>query len=122
MPHHHYKDEVAMLKLSRGKPATTKVPLGGGAFLRVRSATSFEVERAAASTAILLAGLKESQQAAQAAAAALGEEFEQADFTQEDWMRAAAEQLSLLELLVLCQEGGEGEPILDDQDNPVPEP
>ena len=107
-----------MLVLRKGPPPATIVQLGSGASARVRPATSFEVDRASYEVSHLLVGLMAGEEAAAAAALALGEEFREADFTDAGWRAAAAQRLSLLKLAVLCCEAWDG--IGDEDGNPLP--
>jgi hypothetical protein len=78
------------------------------ASIRVRPALRFEVDRARAEASTLLAGLLAGAQAAERAAAILGQDFIAADFTATEWRAAAADGLSLLCLANRCVEGWSG--------------
>lgn len=110
-----------MLKLCRDMPKAIPVPLGGSAVWRVRPATSFEVDLAAAEAARVIAGLLTGADAARTVALALGDEFNGADYADESWRVAASHRISLIELLVLC-----GEPtwegVVDDDGAKIPGP
>lgn len=93
-----------MLDLTKGRPGAVAVPLGGDALAMIRPATSIEVDRAAAVVRAQLAGLIAAEDAAALVAAALGEDFCGADFTDPKWQAAAAQQLALVELAALCIE------------------
>jgi hypothetical protein len=97
-----------MLNIATGRPSAIAVPLGGGAVWRLRPASAFEAHRAGAAAGIMLAGLIESEDAAALAIAALGEQYEGADFQQAEWKSAAARDLALIELAVICSEGWDG--------------
>lgn len=97
-----------MLILRTGALPAARLDLGSGATARVRPATDFEVSRASFEVSQLIAGLMIGEEAAAAAALALGEEFRSADFTDAGWRSAAAQRLSLLKLAVLCTESWEG--------------
>jgi hypothetical protein len=104
-----------MLRLTKRKLKASPVPIGGGAVLHLRPATSFDTERAAAAASILLAGLVEGHAAAMVVSAALGEEFQNADFTRPEWRNAASRLLVEIELAVLCCERVEGKIVDDDE-------
>lgn len=97
-----------MLDLTKGQPSAVPVPLGGDAVAMIRPATSIEVDRAAAVVQAQLAGLIAAEDAAALIAAALGEDFYGADFTDPKWQAAAAQQLALVELAALCVENWTG--------------
>lgn len=109
-----------MLKLRKGKPKASPVPLGGGAVLFVRPATAFEVDAAYAAAFKLAAGLIEGEAAAETASAILGEEFQRADFTQHGWIDAMAKRIATLELAVLCNDGWLG--VADEDGKPIETP
>lgn len=109
-----------MLKVRKGRPEPTAVPLGGGAVAFVRAATAFEVDLAIAGTTKITAGLIEGEEAAALATDLLGEEFAGADFTTRTWIEAAAQRVALLELSMLCTSRWEG--IVDENDAPVAAP
>ena len=110
-----------MLKLSKGRPAATAIPLPyAGAVIFIRPATAFEVDIAAANAARVLAGLVEGEGAAALALDVLGDEFRRADFTTRGWIDAAAQRVALLELATLCSESWAG--IVDGDGKPVQTP
>lgn len=97
-----------MLVLRAGALPSRAVPLGGGAVLMVRPATSFEVSRSHAAVTRIVAGLIAGADAAETCAAALGEEFRKADFSDPVWIEAATDRLVGIELALLCNDGWTG--------------
>jgi hypothetical protein len=97
-----------MLIVQSGPPKAIPVPLGGGAIWRLRPATSFEVTLATAGAQRVAAGLAVGEDAVEAAAALLGDEFRGGDFTNKDWVSALIDRLVLAELALKCSEGWEG--------------
>lgn len=89
-------------------PPAVDVPLGGGASVRVRAATTMEVERASAEVSLLAQGLVTGAESAMTASVVLGEEFRSADFTDMAWLTAAAKRLALLKLATKCCESWSG--------------
>jgi hypothetical protein len=85
--------------------------------VRVRPATSFEVDRASYAVNRILTGLVAGEDAAMMAALVLGPEFQAPDFTKEEWRQAAAQRFALLDLAVECIEGWEG--IVGDDEQPL---
>lgn len=108
-----------MLNLRTGPLPAKKILLGGNASIDIRPATAFEVARAHAAVTRVVAGLLTAGDAAEQAAAALGDDFRGADFTKPEWVQAATEKLVLLELTVLCADAWSGV-CVDDQ--PIAEP
>jgi hypothetical protein len=97
-----------MLIVESGPPKPIPVPLGGGAIWRLRPATSFEVTLAAAAASRVGAGLAVGEDAVEAAAALLGDEFRGGDFTNKDWVAALVDRLVLAELALKCSAGWDG--------------
>lgn len=97
-----------MIKLTKGRPAASAVPLQGGAVVFVRPATAFEADIAGVGAAKIMAGLVEGREAAAAALDILGDEFRETDFTSRPWIEAAAQRIALIELAALCCESWEG--------------
>lgn len=96
------------LELSEGPLRARDVSLGGGAAIKIRPATDFEIRRARAAVMHQLAGLMASQDAAAIAVKALGEAYTDADFSKPEWQTSAMEALALGELVFLCQSGWSG--------------
>jgi len=107
-----------MLLLRSGKLPATTVPLGSGASMQVRPATSFEVDMVRAESRISVLGLAALQEGAAEAAAILGEDFRDADFTRPAWIEAASRRLSLVRLAVLCSDDWIG--VVDAAGAPLP--
>lgn len=97
-----------MLMVQSGPPAPIPVPLGGGAIWKLRPATSFELTLATAGAQRVGAGLAVGEDAAATAAALLGEEFRDCDFTNKDWVTALVDRLILAELALVCSSGWDG--------------
>lgn len=97
-----------MLVLKKGQPEFTPVPLGGGGVIHLRAATAFDVDVALAEAHQVAAGLVAGEDAAERAAAFLGEAFHGADFTRKPWIEAAAQRIALIELATLCNNGWRG--------------
>ncbi len=110
-----------MLNLRKGLPRAVPVALGGDAIAMVRPATALEVARATATVSTQLAGLIAAEDAAALVAAALGEEFAGADFTDPEWVAAASQQLALVELAVFCVESWDGVAVDDTLVSPTRE-
>jgi hypothetical protein len=89
-------------------PPAVDVPLGQGASIRVRAATTMEVERATGEVGLLVQGLVAGAESAMTASVVLGEEFRSADFTDMAWLTAAAKRLALLKLATKCCESWSG--------------
>lgn len=97
-----------MLIVQSGPPKAVALPLGGSAIWRLRPATSFEVTLATAGAQRVAAGLAVGEDAVEAAAALLGDEFRGGDFTNKDWVSALIDRLVLAELALNCSEGWDG--------------
>lgn len=92
-----------MLRLYRGQRPAIAVPLPGGAVILIRAATAFEIDKAAAGAAYLLAGLVGNQEAAEKIADMLGDEYLPPEgAASKAWAEAAGQRLALLELADLC--------------------
>jgi hypothetical protein len=109
-----------MLKLRSSAAPIIPVSLPGGALWRLRAATTFEVDGAIAESTRVLAGLRAAGECAEQAAAILGEEFRGADFLEDKWLAAAAEQLAIIMLADACTESWHG--MGDEAGNPIEKP
>lgn len=94
-----------MLKLTKGKPAFVPIPLGGGAFIRVRPATQTDVEEAGARTSRDLMGLVASSEAAGVLAGVLGDDFNVDALQDPARLTAAGNRLAEIYLVLACQDG-----------------
>jgi hypothetical protein len=108
------------LQLSEQLPDAISVKLNGGALLKVRPVTAFELDLAVARSSTLITGLINSADAAQEAAKILGADFGNADFTERAWSAAASRRLNLIELASICVTGWEG--IVDADGLPIEKP
>jgi len=111
-----------MIKLKRERPPFEVASLGGGAFMRLRPATSFEADQAAARVKHQLMGLVAGSEAAETLAGLLGPEFavHGADGLDAGALGAAAQFLANAELVMLCQDGWSG--IADENGVAIPAP
>jgi hypothetical protein len=105
------------LKLSSGKPRARRVEIGGDVALMLRPATYPESIEAAERMLPLIAGLRDGSDAAVALAGLLGDEFAGAVWG-DAALNAAAHKLALIELVVLCCEGIEGQ-LVGEDDKPI---
>jgi hypothetical protein len=108
------------LQLRGGSPEPITVKLAGDAAVTVRPATAFEFDLAVARAGKLLAGLVQSRESAANAVDLLGAEFDEADFTSEGWLHAAAQRLMLIDLATQCVSGWTG--IIDEAEQPIEKP
>jgi hypothetical protein len=105
------------LRLNAGKPKARRVEIGGGVALLLRAATYGEAMEAAERIQPLIVGLRDGSDAAIELGDLLGEEFAGAVWS-EAALNAAAHKLALVELIVLCCEGIEGE-LIGTDDVPI---
>ncbi len=96
-----------MLRLHR-KIAAQRVNLGGNAWIDVRPATQFEVERVLAEVTRLLAGIVDGSSAARELAAVLGDDFDVSGLSDRNRLAAASRRLSDAYLAFACQDGWHG--------------
>jgi hypothetical protein len=90
------------------KPKRQRVPLGGGAWIEVRPATQFDVDKVQAEVSRVLAGLAAGGEAAELLAGVLGEEFDVEALKDRARLEAAAMRLSEIYLVMECQSGWAG--------------
>jgi hypothetical protein len=93
------------ITLRRERPAAIDVPLGNGAAITVRPATSFEVSVASSRAAQFMTGLMLASDASATSATILGDEFVRADVHDPVWQAEIAKRFSLLELTLVCVDG-----------------
>lgn len=93
-----------MLVLDRKSPvpATVPVPLGGGAVIHVRPATSADYFLVKTRVVQLAAGLKDGDHAAEQVGLILGEEIARGNVADPQWISAVIDRLILVELTVIC--------------------
>jgi hypothetical protein len=95
-----------MLRLS--KPKKRRVELGGEAWIMVRPATQFDVEKVQAEVSRALAGIAAGSEAADFLAGVLGEDLEVNGLKDRTRLIAAATRLSEIYLVMECQSGWAG--------------
>jgi hypothetical protein len=91
-----------MLVLAESAPSAVPVPLGKGAVIFVRPATSAEYFLAQARVVRLAAGIAEGEDSALKAALILGEEFANGSPRDPEWIAAVSERMILVELAIAC--------------------
>lgn len=108
-----------MIKLSDNAPAPSRIDLGDGAWIEVRSCTALEFYAARDKAQPLIAALLLGARAQDDLAAILGAEFgEPRGIDDPAWLSAASERLALIEIVTQCANewGGIG----DADGSPVP--
>lgn len=102
-------------------PVEIAVDLDGkGAKLWLRPAETFDELKAAHNASVLLAAVLDGQVALAEVKSALGQRFDEADFTNPFWREAAAQAVTLLELTQLCALRWEG--VTDEVGEVIAEP
>lgn len=90
------------------KPKRQRVPLGGGAWIELRPATQFDVEKVQAEVSRALAGIVAGSEAAERLAGVLGEDFDVEALKDRARLVAAATRLSEIYLVMECHSGWAG--------------
>jgi hypothetical protein len=103
-------------------PKRQRVPLGGGAWIEVRPATQFDVEKVQAEVSRALAGIAAGSEAAEHLAGVLGEDFDVEALKDRARLVAAATRLSEIYLVMECQSGWGGLITEDGASLDVPDP
>jgi hypothetical protein len=109
-----------MLRLCKSKPR--RVELGGGAWIMVRPATQFDVEKVQAEVSRALAGIAAGSEAADFLAGVLGEDLEIGGLKDRTRLVATSIRLSEIYLVMACQSGWGGIVTEDGVLLEVPEP
>lgn len=97
-----------MLKLRKGKPPFVPVVLGGNAWIRVRAATSMDVDMASARVQPLIMGVIAGSEKASAVAEVLGDDFSVDALHDNALLGAAGTRLVQVFLVMACQDGWHG--------------
>jgi hypothetical protein len=109
-----------MLKIRKGKPPFVTVKLGQDAWMRVRAATSTDVDVASAKVQPLVMGMLAGSDALPALGLALGDDFNVEALKDPARLGAAVTRLTEVYLLLACQDGWTG--IVDEDGTAIEKP
>jgi hypothetical protein len=109
-----------MLKLRKGRPPFVPVDLGGGAVIRVRPATSADVEEAGARAQRDIMGFVAGSDAGDVLAEVLGDDFNVRALKDSPRVMPASARLAEVYLVLACHDGWSG--IGTEDGEPIPEP